>query len=251
MKNASPFAPSAATAANDPQTDRPESHARPDDFEAMGIEWQLGMLRELAEIGMEMARDVRDEAVAEPAPDQPGQPSGKRDTLALAFSRISRAVRMTLALYAKLVEDHRLLGDQIATERKQRADAARTEHRAHQRDKVTRVVEATLDAKAGKNESERERLEDEFREQLQDFDDYALCGQRSIGEIIARICRDLGVTPDWKRWVDAAWAIDEIATKPPGSPYANFRPAAPVALRPTASSVRRAASGRDPPADAG
>ncbi|MGB8841797.1 MAG: hypothetical protein WCC64_12080 [Aliidongia sp.] len=45
-----------------------------------------------------------------------------------------------------------------------------------------------------------------MRECLKDFDDYADLGQRSIDEIIALICRDLGLTPDWQRWVDASWA---------------------------------------------
>jgi hypothetical protein len=236
----------ASPAANDPSPDRPESHVRADDPAAADIGWRLGMLRELAEIGMEVARAVRDEVVAQPAPDQPGETDRDRAALVLALSRISRAVRMTLALHAQFTEDHRLLGEQSAAERKQRAATARAEHRAHQLDKVERVINVTLDAKAGKNWQERDRLDDGLRERLKDFDDYALCGDRSIGEIIARICRDLGVTPDWQRWIDADWARDEIATKPPGSPYAAW-PAPTPDRRPPAPTRRVAVAATGPP----
>ncbi|MEA2757117.1 MAG: hypothetical protein QOJ54_3406, partial [Aliidongia sp.] len=69
----------------------------------------------------------------------------------------------------------------------------------------------------------------------------------SIGEIIARICRDLGVTPDWARWVDADWARDEMATKPPGSPYATWPPVRPVPARKPAASGARPAAATGPP----
>jgi hypothetical protein len=238
---------------HDPAADRPESHARPEAPAAAEIGWKLGMLREIAEMGMEMARDVRDQAVAEPAPDQPAKPSRDPDTLARAFARLTRAVRMTIALHTRLEEDHRRQSAENAAERERRAAAARDKHRAYQQAKVKRVIDATLDDAAGDDEDEagedsdeRERLEDEWRERLLDFDDYALGGQRSVGEIIARICRDLGVTPDWARWIDADWARDEMASKPPGSPYAVWPPIRPA--RKSASGARSgAAAATGPP----
>ncbi|MGB8843592.1 MAG: hypothetical protein WCC64_21280 [Aliidongia sp.] len=221
---------------------------------AAEIGWKLGMLREMAEMGMEMARDVRDQAVAEPAPEPPAKPSRDSDALARAFARLTRAVRIAIALHTRLEEDHRRQGEASAADRARRATEARDQHRAYQRDKVKRVIDATLDAAAGDDDddagedgNERERLEDEWRERLLDFDDYALGGTRSIGEIIARICRDLGVTPDWTRWVDADWARDEMATKPPGSPYAVWPPVRP-ARKPSTSSTRSgAAAATGPP----
>jgi len=241
-----PFTPSQTP--HDPAADRPESHARPEDPAAAEIGWKLGMLREIAEMGMEMARDVRDQAMAQPAPEPPvpEPPPTKAardpDALARAFARLTRAVRMTIALHTKLEEDHRRQSAENAADRARRAAEARDRHRAYQRAKVKRVIDATLDDAAGADDDgedcdERERLEDEWRERLLDFDDYALGGQRSVGEIIARICRDLGVTPDWARWVDADWARDEMAAKPPGSPYAVWPPVRP-ARKPPASSAR-------------
>jgi hypothetical protein len=248
-----PFTPSSAP--NDPTPDRPENHASPADPAAADIGWKLGMLREIAEMGMEMARDVRDQAMAQPAPEPPvpEPPPTKAardpDALARAFARLTRAVRMTIALHTKLEEDHRRQSAETAADRARRAAAARDQHRAYQRAKVGRVIDATLDAAAGNDEDdeERERLEDEWREHLLDFDDYALGGTRSIGEIIARICRDLGVTPDWARWVDADWARDEMAAKPAGSPYAVWPPVRPARKPPTSGARSGAAAATGPP----
>jgi hypothetical protein len=228
-----PFTPSsAASAPNDPPVD---------------IGWKLGMLREIAEMGMDMAREVHSQAAAEPAPEQPAKTKGDPDVLARAFARLTRGVRLTIALHTKLEEDHRRQSEEGAAERERRAAEAREKRRAYQLARARRAVEATLDAKAGKNWQERDRLEEELRERLLDFDDYALCGQRSVGEIIARICRDLGVTPDWTRWVDADWAREEMATKPAGSPYANWPPVRPAPARKPASGARPAAAATGPP----
>ena len=59
---------------------------------------QMGMMAELAEIGMEMARELRDRVVAG-APIGPGE----SDPM-LAYSRLARAIRLTLALEARLAE---------------------------------------------------------------------------------------------------------------------------------------------------
>jgi hypothetical protein len=260
------FTPSSAEPANDPFLDRPEAD----------LAWKLPMLRELAELGMDMARDVRDRAVAEPKPepvpeepataddeaDEPAKNDGKTDSLARAFARLSRSVRMTLALHTKLLEDYRKSDEERAAERTRRAAAARAAHRANQMDKVKRVAEATIDAETGEDWNEREDLHDALSERLKDFDDYADLGNRSIGEIIARICRDLGLKPDWRRWVDAAWAKQEMAEKPPGSPYADWPPsrATParkavsvrdiITPRAPAPAPKPAAEGKPAPADA-
>ena len=41
----------------------------------------------------------------------------------------------------------------------------------------------------------------------------------SVSEIIAIICADLGITPDWQAWSLEPWAIEERGTQVPGSPY--------------------------------
>jgi hypothetical protein len=40
-----------------------------------------------------------------------------------------------------------------------------------------------------------------------------------IGASVARLCAELGLTPDWSLWEDEDWAIEEAETDAPGSPY--------------------------------
>lgn len=45
--------------------------------------------------------------------------------------------------------------------------------------------------------------------------------ERPLGASVAKLCKRLGVTPDWNDWQDTAWAAEEIVRKPAGSPYAS------------------------------
>jgi hypothetical protein len=180
-------------------------------------ERQLAMLHELAEIGMQMARAVRDEALApaEAAGDTPKPPSrfGGGD-LGLVYSRIARAVRQTLALESRVAE-------QIDTARvehaRTRLGALRraVEDRQHEiRDYVAEAIEAEA-VERKTPERDIERLLDDLDERLEagDYDDALADGL--IGDLVARICADLGVTPDWSLWEDQAWAIDYEKSLPP------------------------------------
>ena len=159
-------------------------------------------LAELGEIGLELARLVRRQAVEQAA----ANPDGAVDEhLGLVFARIARAVRQTFALEAKLADDRRT------------AEAATTARRVERRKtKVRTAVERVLDAEA--DESDAENLFYDLTERLEtDYDD-ADFADRPIGELVARICRDLGVTPDWSLWQDEDWAIEArgATASPPG-----------------------------------
>ena len=157
-------------------------------------------LAELGEIGLELARLVRRQAVEQAA----ANPDGAVDEhLGLVFARIARAVRQTFALEARLAEERRT------------ARAAETRlHVERRKTKVRTAVERVLDAEA--DESDAENLFYDLTERLEtDYDD-ADFADRPIGDLVARICRDLGVTPDWSLWQDEDWAIEARgATAPP------------------------------------
>ena len=93
------------------------------------------------------------------------------------------------------------------------AEAATAARRVERRKtKVRTAVERVLDAEADGSEAENlfydltERLESDYEDA--DFTD------RPIGELVARICRDLGVTPDWSLWQDEDWAIEARGAEP-------------------------------------
>ncbi|HEX4261970.1 MAG TPA: hypothetical protein VHY76_12810, partial [Acetobacteraceae bacterium] len=72
----------------------------------------LAMLRELAGIGMALARALGEQALAALAPPAPETPEPapapappSRTDPGLAFARVTRAVRQTIALEARIVAD--------------------------------------------------------------------------------------------------------------------------------------------------
>jgi hypothetical protein len=119
-----------------------------------------------------------------------------------------------VALEAKLYRDRQAGRDKARAER-----AVETRLRGIRRKaKVVEIVERVVE-----RESDAERLLDDLDERLPDEDD-ADFADRPLGELVARICRDLGVTPDWSLWADEAWA-NEAAAEPPAPADASRRTA--------------------------
>jgi hypothetical protein len=198
--------PIACTAPSDPSQDAPEAFAS---GAAHGrTEQRLAMLRELCEIGMRLARGVERQA------ENPETASGD---LGLAFSRIARAVRQTLALEARLegerearVQEERAMRDRQSA----RATRSSVERRSRL---VRRAVGQAIEADA--EESDFEQLFDDLDERLADREDDDGFLDRPVGELVARICKDLGVAVDWSLWEDEDWALAEAAARakpPPG-----------------------------------
>ncbi len=163
---------------------------------AARTERHLRLLAELAEIGMDLAREVRRQAL-----DQDGEAPPAAD-LALTFSRIARAVRQTVALEAKLAEEAQAgRSERPALSVSDRWRSARRKRQV--REIVGEIIEAESDG-----DFEADRLLSERDERLDDGDEEADFADRPIGELVARICRDLGITPDWSLFEDEDWAIE-------------------------------------------
>jgi hypothetical protein len=171
---ASAVAPADLTASDETRTER-----------------HLRLLAELAELGMTLARTVVAQAEEAPSVGDPG----------LMLSRIARAVRQTLALEAKLAEDH-----QVRRQRETRELGFRRQA------KVRRIVEQAIEADA--DDSEIDNLLCDLNERLDDRDDTDFT-DRPLIEVVAAICRDLGVTFDPSLWQDEDWAIED-PSPPPG-----------------------------------
>jgi hypothetical protein len=175
-------------------------------------ERHLRLLQELAEIGMDIARAVRAEAVArddaERAPSRVGAEPG------LTFSRIARAVRQTLALEARVAED---LETGRVEQASRRADAEQLIFRQRQddiRDFVAQAVEADA-VERQSPDADVERLLDDLDERLEAgrYDD--ALADAPIAELVARICEDRGISPDWRIWDDQDWAIEYLQARLP------------------------------------
>jgi hypothetical protein len=206
-------------------------------------EWRLRMIEELAEIGMDLARDLHRQALAAADPAEPAAAdtaetpttsSARRaaipgDEPAAAFARLSRAVRLSLALHARTDEALRALRAGVVAEREARrvearnraADDAEARRRSHG-EKIERlVIEAAEreiedeEALGGVLEALDERLDQD--EAYQDLD------RLPLRETVERLCADLQLTPDWSRWEGEGWTPEE--------PF--YRPRASIWVRPS------------------
>jgi hypothetical protein len=204
------------TAADTPPIDPPEDRTERD----------LRMLDQLAEVGMRLVRAVEQQAMAQAVPEQVGAQGvgalGRMSggDLALAFSRLARAVRQTIALKAKLVEDRWALDHRQAADQAQRAAAVKQARKAAQKNRVKRIVEGVIDAEADGDDRENLLIDLDLR--LDDEDLFADYDERTFGEIVALICRDLGISPDARLREVETWGIGETGMPP--APFASPDP---------------------------
>jgi len=169
---------------------------------------QVERLDALAELGLDMARAIAAE---------------KPDAAVTAFSRVAKTVRLCGLLQSRLIKD---MDDAFARAQlyaPERESLARTaaiqNDPAHDhKGRVEKIVERQVRARH-KDEDQVERLMLEACDRLDDDDIYRDVQTRPVGELVARICKDLGLDPDWERLSQEAWAQEEMATAPPGSPF--------------------------------
>jgi hypothetical protein len=173
------------------------------------MERQLAVLGRLAEAGLNLAIEIEQQAAA----DGPAKlPAGEA---ALAYARVSRAVRLTLALQAKAVADLRALDEVLSRYRagdRQTAGVVEAARKA----RVQRIIERVIGEEVA-DDDKADRLAEEAYERLEHDDIYGDLGRFTPAELVERICRDLGLSPDWSRWAAEAWAQEEggVGGSPP------------------------------------
>jgi hypothetical protein len=194
---------------------------------------QLAMLDRLAEAGLQIA--IALETCAKAAAAAPADKPVDLDAVALGYSRVARAVRLSILLQSKLIED-KDKGDRAAVrqrgteERIAQAAAATVKAQADEEARrldplyvrqmrIERIVERVAEREHGDDEERVDRLIAEAGERLDDEDLYGDILQRPLGEMVALICRDLGLNPDWERLAGEAWALEERATGDRRSPF--------------------------------
>jgi hypothetical protein len=162
------------------------------------VERQLAALSELADIGMEIAR-AAGRAATDPAAEEAAGDTFRGDPC-LGYTRVARAVRLTFALQVQLLKD-------VAALEKIEANRAH-ERTVRRRMGLQRLVEEALDAERPEaSDREFHALSAEARERLKDADDEAELLGRPFAEIVARICQDLGLSPERTAELTAAAAL--------------------------------------------
>jgi hypothetical protein len=202
-------------------------------------ERQLQMLGELAKIGLACARYVESQTRAEPPP-----PAAE---IALAYARVSRPVRQAILLQSRLIAERKAAeaAPAAAPPAAPEPGAAPSEFRytpiEARKARVARIVERLAEADHPEDEAAIDELMGEALDRLDDDDRYGDLLDRPVSEIVARICADLGLSPDWTRLAQEPWAQAEIAAGAAGAPLAPYLPQAPH--------LPREAAGGGPPAE--
>jgi hypothetical protein len=174
-------------------------------------ERRLAILSELAEAGLEIALALKSRIVETATLEPDPGCAGTCADLTRAFDRASRAVRMSIALRDRLAKDEPLGGQtQPSAARDPRNETAERVRR------IVRRVARTRETDCFKVDA----FDRQARERLFDRDITGELEGRSIGELVARICADLGLPAPWRTLAEEAWAQAEIVQRPPGSPYA-------------------------------
>jgi len=172
----------------------------------------LRMLGELAGIGMAVARSLQDLAALElaramqaqtvwtPPGAAPARPAQGGTDIALSLSRVARTVRLTLAMRGRLVSQPAQAAAPAAPRAPVDAQAAEESRRERRRlwnevgkTMVRDGVERAIAAEARGEQAERLRAE--LHERLEDPDELAEFDGLMFGEIIVRVCKDLGLDP--------------------------------------------------------
>jgi hypothetical protein len=172
-----------------------------DDPSVVRAEGRLGLLRELAEIGMKLVRGL-----------EPGAPAD-------SFAPLSRAIRLTLTLEAKTDEELRDLKAGVVRKRKKEKKRAARRHEAAAAKEAQERAEKVRDLVAEAAEAE---IPDAYefagryfalRERLDEDSAYKDLSERPLREIVERLCKDLMLSPDWSRWDGEGWIKQEGAPK--------------------------------------
>jgi hypothetical protein len=198
------------------------------------LEEQVRALGELAQMGMSLSRAIIRQAT------EPDAAAVIQGDVALAFDRVALAVHRTYALRAKLIAEIKAWEETAARRARQAErdrdhldDAAETVTR----ERVKRIVRRAIEAD-DRGDRETERLCEDAEERLDDSDIYGDLADRPFSEIVAQICHDLGVTPDWSRLAQEAWAREEMEHGPVGEPLARWRATRDAGEPPPTSSAR-------------
>jgi hypothetical protein len=186
---------------------------------------QAAALGATVEIGLQLARALCDQVAS-------GAPGPFRQTdPALAYSRIARAIRLTVALEARL-EAERAQGMTYAAPARAPEPVERAE------DETAEAVEIEAEPEERPERPERETLRESLREDLED----AALLRRPNAEVYAQVCRDLGLTPEPDLFPDGS-DNDNRPDEPTASARRLAVPAARAALLRSACAVPFAAHG--------
>ncbi len=166
--------------------------------------------REILETLTELALEVATALKARIVTDAAAGNAESADRLSLAFTRVSRSVRQTLAFKAKLADMTAKSAEK--RQEKDREQAIETSRLRAKKQQVARDVAQMVEACA-----ESENLLGDLHERLMDPDIEDELLTIRVGDVIIGLCDELGIPVELSVWQDKGWFIAEgrEAPEPP------------------------------------
>jgi hypothetical protein len=175
-----------------------------EDAEMEATDRDREILETLAELGLEVASALKQRIIA-------AEDAESADRLSLAFTRVSRSIRQTLAFKAKLAEMKAKASEKRqAKECQQAIETSRLRVKKHQ---VARDVALMVEATA-----ESENLLTDLHERLMDPDIEDELLTIRVGDVIIGLCDELGIPVELSVWQDKGWFLNE-GREAPEPPY--------------------------------
>jgi hypothetical protein len=183
------------------------------------------MLRELADGGMEMSRIVRRmaRALTEAEPDpQSGESTRSVADLALAYSRVARAVRQTLALEVRFEEGRKARERPSDAEARWRQEMEVAGERMRAKLAAAGFYPTRPQGYVDPDDTDDEEPRENLADRPERDPDEGFGPDRPPGEVLAGVCADLGIERDLSIW------DEEDAPAPPAQqePAASGAPVA-------------------------
>jgi hypothetical protein len=184
------------------------------------LDGQLDFLQAVADSELRLALGYEARGVADAADRE--KPAEDLRQIGLAHQGAMRGARMAILLQSRLVSElHRMERDIARDAERARSRAALVEPGLEWRRKkqIERIVWRVATDTIEDNET-CDRLAREAGEQLEMDELYGEVLSRPISELVAELCADIGLSPDWPALAEEAWARAEIAGGEPGEPLA-------------------------------
>jgi hypothetical protein len=153
---------------------------------------------------------------------------GQRDA-ADAFHTVTRALRLTMALETVTAERLHDLRAGVARRHREAEPTAPVKARETAeeadslasmgvyRDTVRELVSEAIAAEVTEESLARE-MRGQLRERLSERDLFGPLMCRPLREVVARICDDIGLTPDWSQWTGDGWSVEYTPPRGPDWP---------------------------------
>ncbi len=169
------------------------------------------MVARLGELALQLAEAAAARALALAAPAAASEapatpPSGARCDPELSFNKLAQTVRRCVVLEARLTEEHRKREKAFVAERQRRDSSAWDAYERAISSEIKNTLQHVISETHGHENEAFEWVDSgEFEHLLPLTEEYEDHLSRPVGETVARLCRELGLDPEWIVERDGVW----------------------------------------------